>query len=407
MAGPVVIIGASAAGVSAARTLRGEGFDGDITLVDADASGAYERPPLSKAVLQDENMQSSEIALLTAEDADDLNIKTLYGKKCTHIAPDDSEIQLEGGEILSYSTLVLATGGAASRLPVPGASLKGVHVLRDFQDAANLRKELQTAKSVAVIGGGLIGSEVVASLAGRHDNLHWIDAAPKPLAHILPEATCEPLIDWHLSRGVSLMTNARIEAFVEAEDGVSVRAIRFVGGVELPVDAVVLGVGMTPDTALAEKAGLDMAGGGIAVNERQATSRLGIYAAGDVAAVEGADGSCARHEHWQAAEHQGMNAARSILGLEPMPVPVPWFWSDQADNHLEMVGHKGERSAVRQIDGEWPIVFEFAGDKLVGAVSINNPTPVRVAQRLIKSGAAVSESELSDPSVDLRKLMRR
>ncbi len=406
MVSSVIIVGASAAGVAAARTLRDEGFGGSVTLVDADPNGAYERPPLSKAVLQDASLTTDDVSLLSPEDAAKLDIKTLYGMRCVSVS-SQGEVTLSSGETLHADRVILATGGFARHLPISGYDLEGIHTLRHFSDAENLRKQLKAPASIAVIGGGLIGSEVVASLTSMGHTVHWIDAAPKPLAHILPDAIVDPLLDWFRTTGVALKANADIAAY-EADTAGKVCAVRFADGTRLPVDCVIVGVGMIPDTTLAEAAGLELAAGGIAVGCDQQTSTETIYAAGDAAAIRQQDGSYKRHEHWQAAEHQGANAARHILGQEPLPEPVAWYWSDQADNHLEMTGRKGTQSAVRHADGDqWPSVFELDDGKLVGAVSINNPNPVRVATRLIKAGKPVSAEELADPSVDLRGLLRR
>lgn len=406
MVSSVIIVGASAAGVAAARTLRDEGFGGSVTLIDGDPHGAYERPPLSKAVLQDASLAAEDISLLSPEAAEKLGINTLYGVRCVSVSAQ-GEVTLSSGETLHADKVILATGGIARPLPLDNSDLEGIHTLRHFADAESLRQQLKTPACVAVIGGGLIGSEVVASLTSMGHKVHWIDAAPKPLAHILPEAIVDPMLEWFRTTGVEITANAQIAAF-EGDAAGKVCAVRFQDGTRLAVDCILIGVGMIPDTALAEAAGLELALGGIAVGADQQTSTKAIYAAGDVAAVRQPDGSFKRHEHWQAAEHQGANAARHILGQEPLPEPVAWYWSDQADNHLEMTGRKGTQSAVRRADGDhWPSVFELEDGKLVGAVSINNPNPVRVATRLIKAGKPVSSEELADPSVDLRGLLRR
>ncbi len=406
----LIVVGASAAGVSCVRQLRKGGFEGTITLIDKDKNGAYERPPLSKKVLMDVKTTVADIALINSEELAQLHIDSLFGEAVASVSPESRQVTLASGKTLTADAIVLATGGEARRLPIEGADLPQVMVLRHFQDAELLRQKLTANVRIAVIGGGFIGAETVASLASLDAKVHWLDAASLPLSHLLPEPLCEKIIDHHCAQGVELVTDCRIEKFIAQADGSVV--IAFQDGTELPVDVVVLGVGMFPETTYFSKQAsaqlVDQTRGGILVDENQQTEFPGVYACGDVAAVKQSDGSSVRHEHWQSAQHQGECAACAILHL-PLPAPpVDWFWSDQGDLHIEMAGKMSstkEHIAMRQ-EGDWPIYFSVVNNRVTGAVSINNPNAVRIAIRMIRNDVAVELAQLADPDLPLRQLMR-
>lgn len=402
---PVVIVGASAAGVSVARTLRAEGFTDPVILVDADPNLPYERPPLSKKVLESETVSPADIALLSPSDLDELGLTLKLGVRAIGLDAASRTLTLSDGTTLAARAIVLATGGRAARLPLPGADLKGVHVIRDYADAEALRADLATATRVAVIGGGLIGTEAAIAICRLGKAVDWIDAAPKPLAHILPAAIADHLIASHVASGVTLHASARLKGFTGSDGRVT--GVAFADGTVLPADVVVLGTGMKPDQGLAVAAGLETSAG-IHVNEAQETSAPGIYAAGDVAsfAHEGAL-TRKRHEHWRSAEEQGANAARAILGQPPQPFSVPWFWSDQGAHHVEMAGKPTGNPVVRT-GAHGPIVFELNADNTVaGVASVDEPNAVRVGLRLIQGGRPMDPAALADPAVDLRKLLKK
>jgi NADPH-dependent 2,4-dienoyl-CoA reductase/sulfur reductase-like enzyme len=185
---PILIVGASAAGVSAAKALRANGFSDGIVLIDADPNLPYERPPLSKRVLEEADVMATDFPLITAEQAQTLGLELRLGQRVEALDAETLTLTLAGGDALSGQAILLATGGRARRLPLPGADLAGVHVIRSFTDAYALRADLQAARTVAVIGGGLIGTEAAVALARTGKPVAWIDSAEKPLAHIFPTA---------------------------------------------------------------------------------------------------------------------------------------------------------------------------------------------------------------------------
>jgi 3-phenylpropionate/trans-cinnamate dioxygenase ferredoxin reductase subunit len=404
MADPILIIGASAAGVSAARTLRALGYAEGLILIDGDPNLPYERPPLSKRVIEDVTLTASDIPLLSEAEASELKIELRLGRAVTALSPRGRSVDLDDGESLtSAGAILLATGGRAVRLPVAGASLPGIHTLRSFADAQALREDLAKAEQVAVIGGGLIGAETAAAIARSGKKVDWIDAAPKPLAHLLPPLLADHLIERHRALGITLHTDARLHSFVERDGRLA--GVAFADGSEVAAQAAVIGVGMSPAQDIATSAGL-LVSDGIHVDRTQRSSIDGIYAAGDVASLPGPGPGRLRQQHWRAAEEQGVNAARSMLGLEPLPAAIDWFWSDQGDHHVEMAGHHGTRSVARQTAGGLA-TFEFDDDRLVGVAAVGDMQAVRVGLRLIQGGIPVSAADLADPGLDLRSLLRR
>ena len=406
----VIVVGASAAGINCLRELRRGGFEGTITLVDKESHGAYERPPLSKKILLDANSSAADILLIEQTELDELNIECVFGDAVSELNLLQKCLTTASGKQLSADAIVLATGGEARRLPIAGCDLPNVLVLRHMDDALALRNLVADKNRVAVIGGGFIGAETVASLASTGVQVNWLDVAPLPLAHLLPQPLSEKIVDHLCQANVSLHANCHIENITQNDD--ASLSVNLADGSAIGVDAVVLGVGMAPNTAYLSAADAEILvnpmKGGITVNGQQATAMAGIFAAGDVAAVVHADGHVERHEHWQSAQHQGACAAAAILGV-PMPdAPVDWFWSDQADLHIEMAGHMSgatEDLVVRE-EGDWPIYFSVQGDQLSGAVSVNNPNAVRVAMRMIKNNIKVDPAALADASIPLRNLMR-
>lgn len=400
----VAIIGASAAGVAVAMTLRSEGFQGQIHLLDGDRHGAYERPPLSKAVLVEPEKQSRDITLLASKTLDELNITAYWGELVTGLEAGNLALTTHSGLNINADAIVVATGGRARKLPLPGADAQGVYVLRDYGDAVAIKRALKSATAVTVIGGGFIGAEVVASLLVLGHRVTWLDAAPQPLAHVLPSAICEPLLAWFAGHE-NLVIKGGAQISKLTTDGGKLVSVDLKNGESICTDMVIMGVGMSPKIELAESAGLDVALSGVRVNHNFCTSKDGIYACGDVAVFE-RSGGLHREEHWQAAQHQGGNVARAILGKPLQPDPVPWFWSDQGPHHIEMAGRRGDRTIVRT-EGDWPVAFEFEGSQLVGVVSVNNPNAVRIGLRLLKNNIKVPENELIDLGINLRDLLKR
>lgn len=406
----VIVVGASAAGISCVRQLRKGGFEGSITLIDKDKNGAYERPPLSKQVLLAPQTTAQDILLIDSTELDELNVTSRYGDALVELKAQTREVVLASGETLTADAIVIATGGEARRLPVEGADLPEILVIRHYADAVKLREIIKPGAKIAVVGGGFIGAETAASLAKLGVQVEWLDAASLPMGHLLPMPLSEALVQHHLQSGIKLTTDCRIHKF--SNQGDATVSIEFANGDILEVDAIVLGVGMFPHlpfiTGDTSRELLLSNIGGIAVDETQSTRINGIYAAGDVAAVTHTDGTSVRHEHWQSAQFQGERVAASILGTAAPEEPIHWFWSDQGDLHIEMAGHMlpDTQYLVKREEGDWPVYFSVKDNRVVGAVSVNNSNAVRVVLRMIKNNVNADPEKLADPAVSLRAQMR-
>jgi 3-phenylpropionate/trans-cinnamate dioxygenase ferredoxin reductase subunit len=340
-----VIIGAALAGAKAAEALRAEGFDGRIVLIGSEDELPYERPPLSKEYLRGEVPRAKarvhDPSFYTSND-----IELRVGVTVGEIDLPAREVQLAGpgGERIGYDRLLLATGAEPRRVQVPGAELDGVHYLRDLDDADAIAARLQRGSGrMVVIGAGWIGSEVAASARQKGLDVAMVEMADVPLERVLGRAIGEIYASIHRDHGVELHTGARLEAF---EGNGRVERVKLAGGATLDCDFVVVGVGVTPRTQLAEQAGLAV-GDGILVSKRLETSTQGVFAAGDVAnAYHPFYERKLRVEHWANALNQPATAAHAMLGKPASYERLPYFFSDQYDVGMEYTGYAAEWDEV-------------------------------------------------------------
>jgi 3-phenylpropionate/trans-cinnamate dioxygenase ferredoxin reductase subunit len=330
----LVIVGASLAGAKAAEAARGGGFDGRVVLVGEEQEPPYERPPLSKAVLRGEAAPDTthvhDDGFYAAHD-----IELLTGRTVEGLDPGSMRVRLDGGEVLPFTTAVLATGAAPRSLDVPGAGLAGVHVLRSIGDSLRLADAIRGATRVAVVGAGWIGSEVAASARQLGADVVLIDPAPTPLHRVLGAEIGEAFRRLHADHGVTLRLGTGVTA-LRGTDTVEQVVLRD-GRVEA-ADVVVVGAGVTPRVELAVAAGLTV-DDGIVVDEQLRTSAPGVYAAGDVASAwHPRYGRTLRVEHWANALHQGTTAGINATGGRDDHTRLPYFFSDQYDLGMEYVG---------------------------------------------------------------------
>ena len=381
----VVIIGGGIAGVSTAAALRAGGFTGELTLVDA-GEFPYDRPPLSKDFLSGAR-HLADLALQPEGWYDKQSIRLITRSTATVLRPAEGGVELDGGLLLRADRVVLALGGRAARLRIPGADGPSVHVLRSVTDAVRLRDALKPGARVLVVGAGLIGAEVAATAAGLGCEVTLADPASPPLAAVLGGEVASWLHGVHAERGIKLVASA-------------------VPTLERPdADAVVLGTGMEPLTALAVPAGIE-ADRGILVDDDQVTANPAVLAVGDCCRSRRDEAPAG---HWEAAQVDGQRAAAAILGLPAPARSAPWFWTDRHGMHVEVTGHLGPqtRTVVRGQFGEPPFaVFGVRDGKVAGAVTVNNPGAARAARRLIDRGVAADPERLADPATDLRSLLR-
>lgn len=399
--GNVIIVGAGLAGYSAAQQLRALGHEGQITLVDAEAA-SYDRPPLSKHLF-DEKFTIDSLAFATAEKLASQNIDTRFGRTVVQVDQDPGAVTLDDGTVLTGNTILLTVGGRARSLPIPGADLPGVHVLRTFTDAVAIRERATPDSKTVVIGAGLIGAELASSLHHAGAAVTLVDPVEVPLVPAVGAKLAEHLHAMHAANGVNVVVGVTAE--IAQADGRLV--VKVDHGPRLDADLVVIGIGLTPNVELAEAAGLEV-DNGVLVDENYRTSAANVYAAGDVARRRTLDGVLERREeHWEAAQLSGQHAAFGMLGLEIPSRGAPWFWSDRHGVHLEAVGrlHGSGEVVVREGDRH-PAVFLVEDGLLVGAAAVDDNNLVRAARRLIDQRVPVIPAELADPSVALRSLLR-
>lgn len=399
----VVIVGGGQAGGWATHTLRGAGFDGEITVVGEEPHPPYERPPLSKAVLAGQALPAS-THLFPPDTWAGLRLDWRAGARALRIDRASRSVLLADGTALPYDRLLLATGGRPRRLPVPGMDLPQVHTLRTLDDAARLGAALRPGGRLLVIGGGWIGLEVAATAHAQGLSVTVIEARPRLCERSLPAEASALLRALHARHGVRVLLGSQVEAITPAEQGVTVH---LQGGSLLEGDTVVVGVGLVPNDELAREAGLACADG-VCVDDQGRSSDPDIYAAGDVARAPNpwAD-QAVRLESWQNAQHQGIAVARAMLGQAADAPPLPWFWSDQFGVNLQVYGlHRlGDHAVMRgRPEEDHFLLFHLNDGRVTAVLGANASREMRLARRLIESRQPVDPAALADPDRPLNRL---
>jgi 3-phenylpropionate/trans-cinnamate dioxygenase ferredoxin reductase component len=405
--GAYVIVGAGQAGAMAAQTLREEGFDGPVVLIGQEHDRPYERPPLSKDYLMDKTEREKIYVhpeSWYAEHGVDLRLATTV----TGMDPATHRVTLASGEAIGYAKLLLTTGSTPRRLPVPGADLDGVLYLRRVGDSDRIKETLRSASHIAVIGGGWIGLEVTAAARTAGVAVTLLEAADLPLLQVLGPEVATVFAELHRVHGVDLRCGVQV-AELTGEGG-RVSGVRLAGDEHIPVDAVIVGVGITPNTELAEAAGLTV-DNGVRVDARLRTSDPDIYAAGEVAnAMHPHLGKHIRVEHWANARHQPRTAAKAMLGQDVAYERLPYFYTDQYDLGMEYTGY-AEPGAYDQVvfrgdvERREFIAFWLAGGRVLAGMNVNVWDVTEPIQALIRSGKPVETDRLADPDAPLESLI--
>lgn len=398
-----VIVGAGLAGAKAAETLRGEGFDGRLVLVGAEASRPYSRPPLSKGYLRGERDRSS-IFVHNEDFYHDKEIELLRSTRVSRILPSEAQVETDSGRRLDYDRLLLATGARPRIMNVAGSDLDGIHYLRTIGDSDRLRQELKRATRLAVIGGGWIGSEVAASARRLGVDVVLIDPRGNPLEKVLGTEVGAIFRRLHTDHGVEFRPNTRITSFVGHG---SVEGVRTTSGEIIAADHVLVGIGVLPRTELAADAGLDL-DDGVVTDHRLRTSAPKIFAAGDIASAwHSLFNRRLRVEHWANARDQGIVAARNMLGQSLSYDRIPHFLSDQYDFRIEYAGRAGRWDRV-VFRGEPAsrsfIAFWLAGGRVVAGMNANISGVHDDIEALIRSRKQVSVERLTNPDVPLDEI---
>jgi 3-phenylpropionate/trans-cinnamate dioxygenase ferredoxin reductase component len=400
----VVVVGANVAGGRAVEALRSDGFDGRVVLIGAEPDRPYERPPLSKEVVRGE-VQGDSVFLRPPQWYDEQEIELRLGGRVRQLDPSGSVV-LEDGTSLAFDACLLATGGRVRTLDVPGSELQGVHYLRTLQEANGLCTELARKPRVVVIGAGFIGAEIAASARMLGCEVTIIEVLDVPLLRVLGEEIGRVYAQIHRDHSVDLRLAEGVERF---EGAGRVEAVVGTSGTRYPADLVVVGVGIAPNVELAEAAGI-VCDNGVVVDERCRTSAANVFAAGDVARRPDVySGGLIRPEHFQNAQNQGPAAARSMLGSGEAFQEVPWFWSDQYDSNLQMLGYTTpdkERVLRGSLESREFTAFFLEGDRVVAAIALNRGRDIAPTRRLIERRVTVDRRKLADDGVALKDLLR-
>ena len=396
----IVIVGAGQAAGQAAASLRQGGFEGGITVVGDEAHAPYQRPPLSKQYLAGElDVENVLLRPKSFYEGKDIDLKT--GVRVTAIDRVVQTVNMDNGETLSYDQLLLATGGRPRELTIPGRDLAGIHYLRSIADVDAIRAEMDTAKNMVIVGGGYIGLEVASVAIKAGINVTVVEMEDRILKRVTTPTMSEFYHNLHIERGVQIELNTSIDGF---SGDTKVSGVNC-GDTTFDTDLVIVGIGILPNAELAEAAGLEV-DNGIIVDDHCRTSDPNIYAAGD----------CTNHpnptlnrrlrlESVPNAMEQSRIAVTNMTGGDKVYDAVPWFWSDQYELKLQMVGFStdGDTEVLRgdKSANEFA-VFYMKGDTLVAADAINSPREFMVCKQLY--GKQVDPTKLADPGVDLKDL---
>ncbi|WP_165837544.1 NAD(P)/FAD-dependent oxidoreductase [Zavarzinia aquatilis] len=397
----VVIVGAGQAGARAAEAVRGAGYAGTITLIGAEAHMPYERPQLSKATLLEDGAP-----VIMIRDGEGWRALGVDVVPATRIVTGDAGrhvVVADDGREFPYDKLLIATGTTPRRLPAVEAGPLPVLPLRSIEDAQALRRHLAPGVRVAIVGGGVIGLEVAAAAVKAGATATVIEAAPGLLARALPPVVADFVKARHEREGVTFRLG-------RAPVGQSAAGVEIEGGETVPADVIVVGIGVEPELALARSLGAEI-DQGILVDECGRTSVADVFAAGDVASRFCPwNGRVLRIETWANAQNQAAAAARTMVGEAMAYRDPPWFWSDQYDLNIQVVGHAAAPGTT-VLRGD-PATGRFsaltlAGGTVIGAVTVNAPKDMASLRRLVAAGRPLSAQEAGDTAFDLRKAATR
>ncbi|GGO08309.1 pyridine nucleotide-disulfide oxidoreductase [Microbispora rosea subsp. aerata] len=393
-----VIVGAGLAGAKAAEALRGQGFDGRITLIGAEPHRPYERPPLSKGYL----MGTSDRAGVFVHEESwyaDHDVELRLGVAAAGLDRGAHRVELADGATIGYDKLLLATGALPRRPPIPGADAPHVRYLRRIEDCESLKDVLATVSRLAVIGAGWIGLEVTAAARRAGVEVTVLEAAPLPLLRVLGPEVARVFADLHRDHGADLRLGVTVSEITPS-------GVRLGDGTEIAADAVLVGVGVEPDVRLALHAGLRV-DDGIVVDAALRTDDPDIVAAGDVAnAYHPLLGRHIRVEHWANALKQPAVAAATMLGRDAVYEDLPYFYTDQYDLGMEYVGHVepgGYDQVVFRGDvaAREFIAFWLSGDRVLAGMNVNVWDVVEPIKQLIRTRTPVTPQALADPDQPL------
>jgi 3-phenylpropionate/trans-cinnamate dioxygenase ferredoxin reductase subunit len=400
----VVIVGGGQAAVQAIDTLRRKGYTGQLVLIGDEPWLPYQRPPLSKKYLAGA-LERERLLLRPEHFYESHSVATRLGRRVEEISRREQRLRLDDGSNVPYDALLVATGSRPRPLGAPGADLDGVYFLRTIADVERIRAEWEPGKRLVIVGGGYIGLEVAATARELGLEVTVIEMADR----VMNRVVCPQLSAFyeaeHARHGVRILCNSKVRALAAAPGSRRVRAVVTEDGQEHPADVVVAGCGVLPADELAVAAGLACENG-VVVDDRCRTSDPMIYAAGDCTSHPSLHyGRRLRLESVDNAFEQGASAALNLLGLETIHDKVPWFWSDQYDLKLIIIGvGQGYDTVVMRGDPStrgFSLCYLRAGE-LIAVDAVNSPKDQMAARKLIAVRARPNPDRLADPSVPLK-----
>lgn len=401
----VIIIGAGQAGGETAQRLRQGGFEGDITLIGEEPYAPYQRPPLSKAFLKGE-LSMERMLLRPASVYAEERVALLTRVRAVWIDRANKKVRIEGGRELPYDALVLATGARPRKLPLAGADLQGVHLFRTAADVEEIRPRFAPGAKLAVVGAGYIGLEVAAVARQCGLDVTVIETAPRPLCRVTSPEVSGFFLDEHTRQGVRFVLGGQ-PAVLKGSDQVT--GVALTDGTEMPADLVISGIGITPETTLAEQCGLAVENG-VLTDRHCRTSDPAIFAIGDCAArpMVHYDNQVRRLESVHNAVEGAKITAAAILGAGEHAEEAPWFWSDQYDLKLQIAGlFSGYDQLVFRgvMDDRAFAAFYYRQGKLIAVDAVNKPGEYLGAKMLIQTGRSLAPEDIADMSRPMKELV--
>ena len=399
-----VVVGASQAGCWISKTLRQEGFKGKITMIGEESYYPYERPPLSKDVLLGKTDIESTYFFKPESYKDD-DIDVLLDTRVNKISCRDKNILLQDGRLVSWDRLAIATGSRVRRLEVEGSGLDGIHYLRNLNDTRVIKESAKLDSTVVIVGGGWIGLECAATLKSLGCNPIVIESSDRLCARAVAPEISAWMKDFHTENGIDIRLNTSVKRF---EGDGSVTSVFLTDNSQIDCSSVVVGIGVLPNVELAEEAGL-LVDNGIVVDDLCVTSDKDIFAAGDVTNhPNNFLKQRVRLESWDNAMKQGISAGLSMLGKGKSYSEIPWFWSQQFDANIQIIGipDSWDEAVVRGTKTANEFTeFYLKDNNIVGAVAVNNNREIRVTKRLMQSGKKIGSADLTDSSKNIQTLV--
>jgi 3-phenylpropionate/trans-cinnamate dioxygenase ferredoxin reductase component len=402
MVSSIVIVGGGQAGAQAVDTLRREGFTGRLVLVCDEPELPYQRPPLSKKFLSAE-LAADRLLFRHRAFYEEHHVELMLGMRAVHLDTRQRRVQLSNGETLTYDRLLLCLGAVSRRITCPGAELVGVHYLRNLADVAPLRAAFKPGARAVVIGGGYIGLETAATARKMGCEVTVLEMADRVMNRVVAPCVSQYFTREHLAHGIDLKCDVRVvgvDGLQRAEHVVCADGARY------PADVVIVGVGAVANTALAASGGL-RCDNGIWVDEYCRTSDPDIYAAGDCTNHPSLRfGRRVRLESVDNAFEQAKAAALNMLGRATVHDRVPWFWSDQYDNKMLIVGltYDHDRQVVRgdPLSRSFSVCY-LKGRELLAVEAINHSKDYMAARKLIADRTMVDPAKLADLNIALKE----